>query len=720
MPVVPVAQNRVGLASVTDAKLQPGDFSNTGLESLGDGMRRVGAAGQDFAKELDHQQAIQDQAATKQLDNEATLAIRDVLWTGDGAFFTKQGSDALNARAPTQQALQKIRDDMLGRVKTDRQRRMLTDQLDRRLSEEFDGIARYSVQQNAKYEQDQSISRQAIQTDEAVRNYADPVKFQQAYNTGLSEIRSRADLQGWSPERMKLEESDYSTSIYGAVAMGLIDKDPVEANAYLQQNRDKLDYKAVAKIEGLLREPLERHSTQSYVDNLPGMPGTVAAGPQMDRGGYSDPLRGAGKAPVRGGEYGAGRDYGAHQGDDWPAPNGTPVYSGHGAGVAKVSKSKLGGTTVTIDHGDGVVTRYMHLSTVAVQNGQTVTGDTPIGQVGVTGRSTGPHLHYEARVNGRPVDPGQLVGHATRNMAPAPGDMGAVLANVDADPRFASDPVGRERAKAEVMRRFGIAEAVKAKQTEAARDDAWQFIDRLPDNGFTSYSQLPAPIRARLDQDPSAAHQFHELADASRRALTKAPKTNPVALIAMSDAKATDPAAFLKIRPEVMRTQLDDGDFDRYLGWRREALEAQNKTGKTAKWDADKEVIEASRTAMEAVGLTTTGKKDKARDQAAQSIAGFQRQMVNWAEGYRSIHGKPPASDEIRRQASRYLVQGAWRDPATGAKRSDYLFNYPEKQGVALTMEVPGDIAARIKRQAPRATDADVTQIYMNGLGKYW
>jgi hypothetical protein len=719
MPVVPVAQNRVGIASVTDAKLQPGDFSGNAFDALGQGMQRLGEGGQDLAKMLEHQEAIQDQAATKQLDNEATLAIRNVLWTGDGAYFTKQGSDALNAREPTQKALQKIREDMLGRVTSDRQRKMLTDQLDRRLSEEFDGIARYSLQQNIKYEQDQSVSRQAIQTDEAVRSFEDPVKFESAYNTGLGEIRSRADIEGWSPERLKIEESDYSTGIHGAVTMGLIDKDPTQANAYFQQHRDKIDYKAQAKLEGLLREPLERRADMAIADAAMN-PGEAAATEPKTRGGYSDPLRGAGKAPVRGGEYGAARDYGGHQGDDWPAPVGTAVYSGHGAGVAKVSRSRLGGNTVTIDHGDGVVTRYMHLSAIAVQNGQRVDGDTPIGQVGVSGRSTGPHLHYEARVNGRPVDPGSLVTHATRKMDPAPGDLGAALANVDADPRLANDPVRRERVKSEVIRRFGVADAVRAKQTDAARDDAWQYIDRLPENGFTSYSQLPSGIRARLDQDPSAAHQFHELADATRASLTKAPKTNPMAFITMSDAYARDPAAFLKVRPEVMRTQLDDGDFNIYMGWRRDALQDKTGTGKTAKWNADKEVLDASSTVMEAAGLTTTGKKEKERAGVAQSIAGFQRQMVGWAEGYKSIHGKPPPAAEIRQQASRYLVQGTWRDPTTGAKRTDYLFNYPEKQGVDLAMTVPADVAARIRRQAPRATDADVTQIYISGLGKHW
>lgn len=227
--------------------------------------------------------------------------------------------------------------------------------------------------------------------------------------------------------------------------------------------QDKLEYVtrwkgavSVAAAQGdVMRDPEGAITRLGGVDHVTALEaaGKIGGGANAAVPGgtaaYVDPLRGRGGAPVQGGGYGARRDYGAHQGADFTGARGTPVMSGAGAGVARVSRSEKGGNIVTIDHGGGVVTRYMHLDRVDVKDGQRVTGDTVLGSVGTTGRASGPHLHYEVIVGGRHVDPTGLAGKPmpaqARGAAPAAPSNGVPVPKgptdlPPVDPRYSNLP----------------------------------------------------------------------------------------------------------------------------------------------------------------------------------------------------------------------------------------------------------------------------------------
>jgi murein DD-endopeptidase MepM/ murein hydrolase activator NlpD len=94
-----------------------------------------------------------------------------------------------------------------------------------------------------------------------------------------------------------------------------------------------------------------------------------------------------------------------HPGLDFAGPMGTPVYA-TAPGVVSFTGWRNGyGNTIEIDHGHGLKTRFGHLSSIAVHVGDRVAIGTHIGGIGTTGRSTGPHLHYEVWVDGRPQNP---------------------------------------------------------------------------------------------------------------------------------------------------------------------------------------------------------------------------------------------------------------------------------------------------------------------------
>lgn len=100
------------------------------------------------------------------------------------------------------------------------------------------------------------------------------------------------------------------------------------------------------------------------------------------------------------------QDYAVHKGCDYVAAIGTKVYA-TGNGIVTLSKySRKGyGNEVIIDHSFGFSTRYAHLNKILVEKGDSVIRGQVIGLVGNTGRSTGPHLHYEVRFESRPVNP---------------------------------------------------------------------------------------------------------------------------------------------------------------------------------------------------------------------------------------------------------------------------------------------------------------------------
>ncbi len=99
----------------------------------------------------------------------------------------------------------------------------------------------------------------------------------------------------------------------------------------------------------------------------------------------------------------------AHHGLDIAAREGTPVVAALAGTVERASAAGTYGNLVVLRHADGSETRYAHLSAIGVQRGDHVAAGAPIGAVGSTGRSTGPHLHFEVRRDGRPIDPWPLI-----------------------------------------------------------------------------------------------------------------------------------------------------------------------------------------------------------------------------------------------------------------------------------------------------------------------
>ncbi len=98
-----------------------------------------------------------------------------------------------------------------------------------------------------------------------------------------------------------------------------------------------------------------------------------------------------------------------HKGVDFQASYGDSVGASMSGVVAFAGVKRGYGNLIVVDHGNGVSTYYAHLSAMWVSVGQSVSPGQVIGAIGVTGRSSGPHLHYEVRVNGEAINPAYLI-----------------------------------------------------------------------------------------------------------------------------------------------------------------------------------------------------------------------------------------------------------------------------------------------------------------------
>lgn len=126
---------------------------------------------------------------------------------------------------------------------------------------------------------------------------------------------------------------------------------------------------------------------------LAGIPNTLPASMDYISSGFgyrSDPFSGEGAF---------------HAGLDFKGPFGAPIYAAAKGTVRFVGQKQGYGNCVEIDHGNGLMTRYAHMSAFRAEVGQAVKAGDVLGAIGSTGRSTGPHLHFEVRINDRPVDP---------------------------------------------------------------------------------------------------------------------------------------------------------------------------------------------------------------------------------------------------------------------------------------------------------------------------
>ena len=188
-----------------------------------------------------------------------------------------------------------------------------------------------------------------------------------------------------------------------------MEKDPTEvgdgpgdfSRTYLPLHRQELAARKMQEFLGRLSEAtrLEEVRQQDLLRALRENRNILASMPSIwpVTGFVSSSFGGRSSPFGRGGQF--------HKGLDISNRMGTPVVAPAEGTVIMAARDGAYGNSVEIDHGGGIVTKYAHLQRATVKPGQWVRRGEVLGHVGMTGRTTGPHLHYEVRLNGVPVNP---------------------------------------------------------------------------------------------------------------------------------------------------------------------------------------------------------------------------------------------------------------------------------------------------------------------------
>ncbi len=267
--------------------------------------------------------------------------------------------------------------------------------------------------------QDRMLAMQVMHNSGAVamvtsaKSLYDILNF--SYNIQQISEKDTAVLEEMNAEKLLLEEEkqkleDAKAELENAKS-SLQKKQNQLAQNIQQQNQTISEKDAQAQAQSVVVEEAQKAADEAERQYEAWVRQNASTGSGQSAEGFIWPLPMAGRVTT---EFGAdqwvnGVHSTGHSGMDIAVPLNTPIFAAHDGVISSTSGHYTYGNVVMVDNGDGVTTLYAHMNSRAVSVGQQVKQGDVIGYVGSTGNSTGNHLHFEVRVNGRRQNPRNYV-----------------------------------------------------------------------------------------------------------------------------------------------------------------------------------------------------------------------------------------------------------------------------------------------------------------------
>lgn len=449
----------------------------------GDVGRALGGLGQSLDAAAGVAEKIVDmraESAAREAAIQAGSRVREELW-GEQGLMRQDGRKFIDAADPTRERLKALQQEFGAKGRNGFEQRMIDDALRREIEPALGQIDRSYGKAVVDENRSTTAARTANVIDMGVKGFADDTQHGVDKQALQDAFDDEADAYGYDPETRLLKERQTFTQFYVngiAAALGADDTATAEKRFEEAVGRGLLTGQAQAQVGEKIANAKNTVMAEQFgmdIETTGGIPTTdgvdfapplsVLPPPSSTYGPRKHPIDGVVKP---------------HTGIDYPVPEGTPVLASAPGKVVEVANRGGYGTMVRVDHGGGTETWYAHLSAADVKVGDFVKQGQKLAASGNSGKSTGPHLHYEVRHGGQPADPNKPVARVELTLENLKS---VALA------RAGGDPVLFKKLFAEGAAALQRKEATKRDREEKLVDEAWKYAEKA-----TAESQIPRSV----------------------------------------------------------------------------------------------------------------------------------------------------------------------------------------------------------------------------------